>query len=77
MTRTLVLLVVIVLILGTTFDIASAGSCGCPWNSARCEANCMGKNMGAITGSCRGIGYTSCKCKVNGSWKSIAGKCDN
>ncbi|CAF1170852.1 unnamed protein product [Adineta steineri] len=77
MARTLVLLVVLVLILGTTLDVASAGTCGCPWNSARCESNCIGKNIGAVTGSCRGIAYAYCKCKVNGSWQSIAGSCDN
>ncbi|UJR19016.1 hypothetical protein I4U23_022146 [Adineta vaga] len=77
MARILALLVIIVLVLGITLDVVSAGTCGCPWNSARCETNCIGKNIGAVTGSCRGFGYTSCKCKVNGSWKSIAGSCDN
>ncbi|CAF1519225.1 unnamed protein product [Adineta ricciae] len=71
MSHTLVFLTVIVLVLG--INLVAAGTCGCPWNSARCEANCIGKNIGAVTGSCRGFAYAHCKCKVNGSWKSIAG----
>ncbi|CAF1229662.1 unnamed protein product [Adineta ricciae] len=77
MARALIFLVVLVLVFGMTLDSVSAGTCGCPWNSARCEANCMGKNIGAVTGSCRGFAYASCKCKVNGSWQSIAGSCSN
>ncbi len=33
--------------------------------------------MDAVTGSCCEVAYTTCKCKVNGSYRLIVYKCDN